>query len=453
MFDTLTDSFKNPIGKIRFHDDEKALKKATSELKKSLLKADVHHKVVKELITTVERETKQNGIGKESFLQALQNELVRILTAEGNQGFVFAPKPPTVVLMTGLQGSGKTTTTGKLAYMLKEQKKKKVLIAAADLQRLAAVEQLRQISEQIGVDLVADENSTPVEIVTTALAKAQKELYDVVLIDTAGRLAIDEELMEELAQVKAAADPDEIFYVADAMTGMDAVRTAATFKEKIGITGVVLSKFDGDSKGGVALGIAHQVGVPLRFIGSGEKMPDLDPFIPERITGRLMGAGDIEGLAEKTAAVIDEKTAKKMSSKIKKGQFNFNDFLDQMEQIKKLGSMKSLMGMIPGMGNMAKQLGDLDLENSDEIKQIKAMVASMTPKERENPDLLNNSRKRRIAAGAGLDPMQVNRVIKQFKNAAKMAKKMSSKGGMKELQKMMQQMGGQGGGMPPGLMR
>ena len=215
---------------------------------------------------------------------------------------------------------------------------------------------------------------------------------------------------------------------------------------------MVLSKFDGDSKGGVALGIAHQVGVPLRFIGSGEKMPDLEPFIPERITGRLMGAGDIEGLAEKTAGVIDEKTAKRMTSKIKKGQFNFNDFLDQMEQIKKLGSMKSIMGMIPGMGNMAKQLGDMDLENSDEVKQIKAMVSSMTPKERENPDLLNNSRKRRLAAGAGLDPMQVNRVLKQFKNASKMAKKMSTKGGMKEMQKMMQQMGGQGGGVPPGLM-
>ncbi len=452
MFDTLTDSFKNAIGKIRFHDDEKALKKALTELKKSLLKADVHHKVVKELIATVERETKKNGIGKDQFLAALQAELVRILTAEGNQGFVFASRPPTVVLMTGLQGSGKTTTTGKLAYMLKEQKKKKVLIVAADLQRLAAVEQLRQIAAQIEVDLVADENGTPVELVRTALKKAEDELYDVVLIDTAGRLAIDEELMAELAEVQQAADPDEIFYVADAMTGMDAVRTAATFKEKIGITGVVLSKFDGDSKGGVALGIAHQVGVPLRFIGSGEKMPDLEPFIPERITGRLMGAGDIEGLAEKTAGVIDEKTAKRMTSKIKKGQFNFNDFLDQMEQIKKLGSMKSIMGMIPGMGNMAKQLGDMDLENSDEVKQIKAMVSSMTPKERENPDLLNNSRKRRLAAGAGLDPMQVNRVLKQFKNASKMAKKMSTKGGMKEMQKMMQQMGGQGGGVPPGLM-
>ena len=448
MFSSLTDGFKNAIGKIRFHDDEKALKKATTELKKSLLKSDVHHKVVKELIKTVEIETKKQGIGKESFLAALQNELIRILTAEGNQGFVFSSKPPTVVLMTGLQGSGKTTTTGKLATMLKEQKKKKVLIAAADLQRLAAVEQLRQICSDIGVDLVADEEATPEEIVSSALEKATEELYDVVLIDTAGRLAIDEALMDELERVKQVAKPDEIFYVADAMTGMDAVRTATTFREKVGITGVVLSKFDGDSKGGVALGVAHQVGVPLRFIGSGEKMPDLEAFIPERITSRLMGAGDIEGLAERTAAVIDEKTAKRMTSKIKKGQFNFNDFLEQMEQMKKLGSMKSLMGMIPGMGNMAKQIGEMDLENSSEMRAIKAMVSSMTPKERENPDLLNNTRKRRIAAGAGLEQMQVNRVLKQFKNAAKMAKKMSTKGGMKEMQKMMGQMGGQGGGFP-----
>lgn len=452
MFDTLTDSFKNAIGKIRFHDDEKALKKATAELKKSLLKADVHHKVVKDLIKEVELDTKKNGIGKDQFMAALQRELTRILTIEGApKGFTFASKPPTVVLMIGLQGSGKTTTTGKLAYFLKEQKKKKVLVIAADLQRLAAVEQLRQITSQIEIDLVADENASPEAIVKQGLEKAQKELYDVVLIDTAGRLAIDEELMEELARVKEVAQPDELFYVADAMTGQDAVRTAQTFKEKIGITGVVLSKFDGDSKGGVALGLSEQVGAPLRFIGAGEKMPDLEQFIPDRIVSRLMGAGDVESLAEKAAAAIDPKEAKKMTQKIKKGQFNFNDFLEQMDQMKKLGSMKSLLGMIPGMSGMAKQLGDLDIDNSEEMKMIRAMVSSMTAKERENPDLLNNTRKRRIAAGAGLDQMQVNRVLKQFKNAAKMAKKLSGKGGMKQMQDMMKQM--QGGGGFPGMPR
>jgi signal recognition particle subunit SRP54 len=446
MFDTLTDSFKGAIDKIRFYDDNKALVKALKELKKSLLKADVHHKVVKELLANVEKEVKDAGVGKENFLKALKNDLTRILTAKGNQGFVFASKPPTVVLMIGLQGSGKTTTTGKLAYFLKEQKKKKVLIAAADLQRLAAVEQLRQICEQIDVTLVADENKTPEQIVKEALAKAEKELYDVVLIDTAGRLAIDDELMDELASIKKVANPDELFYVADAMTGMDAVRTAQTFKEKIGITGVVLSKFDGDSKGGVAMGIAHQVGVPLRFIGAGEKMPDLEQFIPDRVVSRLMGAGDLESLAEKTANIIDEKKAKQLTKKIKKGKFNFNDFLEQMESMKKLGSMKSIMGMIPGMGAMAKQIGDMDLENSEEMKQIKALINSMTPKEREDPDLLNNTRKRRLAAGAGLSQMHVNRVLKQFKNAGKMAKQLSGKGGMKQMQDMMKQ--AQGGGIP-----
>ena len=445
MFDTLTSSFKSAVDKIRFYDDDKALKKALTELKKSLLKADVHHKVVKELLTNVEKEVK-GDVGKEKFLRALEKDLTRILTAKGNQGFVFASKPPTVVLMIGLQGSGKTTTTGKLAYFLKEQKKKKVLIAAGDLQRLAAVEQLRQICEQIDVTLVADENKTPEQIVKEALAKAKKELYDVVLIDTAGRLAIDDELMDELANIKKVAQPDELFYVADAMTGMDAVRTAQTFKEKIGITGVVLSKFDGDSKGGIALGIAHQVGVPLRFIGAGEKMPDLEQFIPDRIVSRLMGAGDLESLAEKTANIIDEKQAKQLNKKIRKGKFNFNDFLEQMESMKKLGSMKSIMGMIPGMGAMAKQIGDLDLENSQEMKQIKALISSMTPKERENPDLLNNTRKRRLAKGSGLSQMQVNRVLKQFKNAGKMAKQLSGKGGMKKMQEMMKQM--QGGGIP-----
>ena len=440
MFDRLTSSFKGAIDKIRFYDDAKALKKALTELKKSLLKADVHHKVVKELLTIVERDTKEKGIGKENFLRSLQDNVEKILTAKGNQGFVFASKPPTVVLMIGLQGSGKTTTTGKIAYFLKEQKRKKVMVVAGDLQRLAAVEQLRQITEQIGVTLVAEENSTPQKVVKEALKKAEKELYDVVLIDTAGRLAIDSELMEELADIKKVANPDELFYVADAMTGMDAVRTAQTFKDKIGITGVILSKYDGDSKGGVALGIAHQVGVPLRFIGAGEKMQDLEPFIPDRITSRLMGEGDLESLAEKTANIIDEKKAKQLTSKIKKGKFNFNDFLEQMESMKKLGSMKSILSMIPGMSGMAKQISDMDLENSSEIKMIKAMINSMTKKEREHPELLNNTRKRRLAKGAGLSQMQVNRVLKQFKNASKMAKQLSKKGGgMKHIQEILTQ--------------
>ena len=444
MFDTLTDSFTNAIKKIRFHDDEKALTKALNELKKNLLKADVNHKVVKELLAKVQVDTKANGIGKDQFLDAMRKALYELLEIGGNKGFIFAPNPPTTILMTGLQGSGKTTTTGKLAVYLKN-KQKKVLIVAADLQRLAAVEQLRQITTQIEVELFEETNSTnPVEVVTAAMKYAHSKLYDVVLIDTAGRLAIDDELMGELADVKKAANPDEIFYVADSLTGQDAIRTATSFKEKIGIDGVILSKYDGDSKGGVALGLSSQVQVPLRFIGSGEKMEDLEVFIPERIVNRLMGFGDIEGLAEKTASVIDEKQAKRLTKKIQKGKFNYNDFLEQMESMKKMGSMSSIMGMIPGMGNMSKAIKDFDFENSGELKNIKAMVSSMTKKERENPELLNNARKIRIAKGCGLTQVEINRMIKQFKNAGKMAKKFSGKNGMKQMQQMMGQMGGQG---------
>lgn len=316
MFNVLTGSFKSIVNKIRFQDDASSLKKATTELRKSLLKSDVHHKTTKELVGAIELETKQNGIGQDNFLKSLQSQLTNILTTSGNQGFVYASTPLTTILMTGLQGSGKTTTTGKLALYLK-QKKKKVLIAAGDLQRLAAVEQLKQIGAQIEVDVYFDDNETnPVKIALGAKQKAQAEQYDVLLLDTAGRLAIDDELMSQLEDVKKAVTPNEIFYVADSLTGHDATKTATSFKEKIGIDGVILTKFDGDTKGGVALSIAHQVEVPLRFVGTGEKMPDLEVFIPERIVSRLMGAGDIEGLAEKTSAVIDEKKAKEVSKKI-----------------------------------------------------------------------------------------------------------------------------------------
>ena len=439
MFEALTDSFKSAINKVRFADDEKSLKKALDTLKKSLLKADVHHKVVRDLIKTIELETKQAGIGKESFLRSMKDNLTDILTAPGNQGFVYASKPPTIALMCGLQGSGKTTTTVKLANFIKG-KKKKVLIAACDLQRLAAVEQLKQLCEQNELDLFFDDNEkNPIKIAKDALKRAKEGLYDVLLVDTAGRLAIDEELMDELKEIKKALDPDEVFYVADSMTGQDSVRSAGTFNELMAVSGVILTKYDGDSKGGVALGIAKQLSIPLRFIGTGEKVADLEQFLPERIVTRLMGEGDLISLAEKTADVIDEKQAKRLTSKIKKGQFNFNDFLDQLESMKKLGNLKSLVGMIPGMSGMAGKLKDMDLENSTEVAKIKAMISSMTKKERELPDLLNNSRKKRIAAGAGLSQLEVNRFLKQFKNAAKMAKKFSGKNGMKDLQNLMAQ--------------
>jgi signal recognition particle subunit SRP54 len=452
MFESLTSSFTGAVKKLKTFDDINALKKALTELKKSLLKADVHHKVVKELVKNVEVETKEAGIGQASFLKSIEDNLLKTLSVEGNQGFVYGSKPPTVILMAGLQGSGKTTTTGKLANYLK-MRKKKVLIAAADLQRMAAVEQLKQITAQIEIDLYFDDNEKdPVKIVKGAFQKAEANLYDVLLLDTAGRLAIDEELMGQLKDIKSSIRVDEVFYVADSMTGHDAVRTANSFKEQIGLDGVILSKYDGDVKGGVALSIASQVGVPLRFVGTGEKIPDLDPFIPERIVSRLIGEGDLESLMEKTSLVVDKKRATELNKKIKKGEFNFNDFLEQVESFKKLGGLQSIMGMIPGMNNLAKDLKDLDLDNSEELKQIKALVNSMTKKEREQPSLLNNSRKKRLAKGSGLNQIQVNKILKQFKHAGKMAKKFGGKGGMKDLQKMMGAMGGAGQPPMPNMM-
>ncbi|MDR0408570.1 MAG: signal recognition particle protein [Campylobacteraceae bacterium] len=438
MFDILTDSFKSAINKVRFSDDEKALKNALETLKKSLLKADVYHKVVKELLISVETDTKRVGIGQRQFLKAIKDNLTKILTANGNQGFVFASKPPTIALMMGLQGSGKTTTTVKLALYLK-LRKKRVLVAACDLQRLAAIEQLKQLCSQNEVDLYWNESEkNPVKIAKEALKKAKEELYDVLIVDTAGRLAIDKELMDELLQIKDVLNPHEQFYVVDSMSGQDGLRSAAGFHEKIGISGVILSKYDGDGKGGIALGVASQVGVPLRFIGIGEKAHDLESFIPERVVSRLMGEGDLATLAEKTTAIIDEKEAKQITKKIQKGEFNFNDFLAQMESIKKFGNMKSLLGMIPGLSSMAGQLKDIDLDNSVEMRGIKAMISSMTPKERLSPSILNNARKRRIAQGAGLSQIEVNRFLKQFENASKLAKKFSGKGGMANLHSMLQ---------------
>ncbi|EAO7202089.1 signal recognition particle protein [Campylobacter coli] len=440
MFELVSESFKSAINKLRFVDDEKALKNALDTLKKALLKADVHHKVVKDLLLLIEEDVKKNGIGQKQFLEAIKTNLENILNADGkNQGFVFATKPPTVVLMVGLQGGGKTTSTVKLANYLK-LRNKKVLIAACDLQRLAAVEQLKQLCEANELDLFYIENEKdPIKVAQQALEKAKNSMADVLLVDTAGRLAIDEALMNELKAVKNVLNPDEIFYVADAMSGQDGVKTTSSFNELLGITGVILSKFDADIKGGIALGITKQIGIPLRFVGVGEKIADLEIFIPERIVNRIMGEGDLATLAEKTAAIIDEKEAKKLNQKIKKGEFNFNDFLTQMESVKKLGSMKSIIGMIPGLSNVASSVKDLDLDNSKEIIHIKAMISSMTPKERENPDLLNNARKRRIAEGAGLSQVEVNRFLKQFANAAKLAKRFSGKKGMDSLMQMMNQ--------------
>lgn len=438
MFQALSDGFKNALNKIRFQDDEKALDRALDELKKTLLKNDVHHKVARELLKKVESQTKLNGIGKQQFLDALEKSLLEILSAKGSSGFTFTQTPPTVVLMAGLQGSGKTTTTAKLAHYLKT-KNKKVLLCACDLQRLAAVEQLKVLGEQVGVEVFYEENKSVKEIATNALKRAKEAQFDVLLVDSAGRLAIDKELMQELKEVKEVLNPHEVLYVADALSGQDGVKSANTFNEEIGVSGVVLSKFDSDSKGGIALGITYQLGLPLRFIGSGEKIPDLDVFVPERIVGRLMGAGDIISLAEKTASVLNPNEAKDLSKKLKKGQFTFNDFLNQIEKVKKLGSMSSLISMIPGLGNMANALKDTDLESSLEVKKIKAMVNSMTKKEQENPEILNGSRRKRIALGSGLEVSEINRIIKRFDQASKMAKRLTNKKGISDLMNLMSQ--------------
>lgn len=445
MFDTLSSSLRSIASKIRFNDDDKALNRALDELKKTLLKNDVHHKVTKSLLDQIAIQTREKGIGKQSFLDALQAALLEILTTSGHYGFVYAPKPPTIVLMCGLQGSGKTTTSAKLANYLKTRNKK-VLLVACDLARLAAVKQLQVLGEQIEVEVFSPDNmpaeSSPIAVAQAAKKRAEQGGFDVVIVDSAGRLAIDEGLMSELQSLRDSLQPDEVFYVADSLSGQDGIRSAQSFHERIGLSGVILTKFDSDTKGGIALNIAYQLQIPLRFIGNGEKIPDLDIFIPDRIVSRLMGAGDIVSLAEKTATIIDEKEAKNISKKLKKGQFGFEDFLAQIENVKKLGSMSSIMSMIPGLSQVAGQLKDVDLDNSKELKNIRAMVNSMTKKERENPDLLNGSRRKRIAQGAGLEVADINRIIKQFDMAAKMAKKFSQKGSMQDFMGLMGQMKG-----------
>lgn len=443
MFDTLTNSFKGIVSKIRFQDDERALARSLDELKKILLRNDVYHKVAKEILAQIESECKKNAVGRDNFKSALESALHSVFS--GTYGFTYAPKPPTIVLMVGLQGSGKTTSSAKLANYLK-LRGKKVLLVSCDLQRLAAVEQLRQLAKEIEVDFFNGEssdlgdssNANILRIAQDSVKYGESKLYDIVIIDTAGRLAIDKDLMSELQAIKSAIKAHESFYVLDSLSGQDAVRSADTFNKEIGLSGVILSKFDSDTKGGIALSVAKQINVPIRFIGSGEKMADLDIFLPERIVGRLMGAGDVAGFIEKTTAVVDEKEAKAITKKIKKGTFTFTDFLAQLENIKKMGSMKSLISMMPGLGAMGDALKNVDIDNSREIKVIKAMVNSMTPKERENPDILNGSRRKRIALGAGLEVSDINRALKQFDMAAKMAKQMTAPNGVKNIMNMIQ---------------
>jgi signal recognition particle subunit SRP54 len=330
---------------------------------------------------------------------------------------------PAVILMSGLQGSGKTTFSGKLAKMLKDKKGKKPLLVADDIYRPAAIDQLKVLGEQIGVEVYAEpENKNPVQIAQNAIKHARQFGHDTVIIDTAGRLAIDEQMMSEIAAIKKAVTPDEILFVVDAMTGQDAVNTAKEFNDRLDFNGVILTKLDGDTRGGAALSIRTVVNKPIKFVGTGEKMDAIDLFHPKRMADRILGMGDIVSLVEKAQEQYDEEEARRLQKKIAKNQFDFNDFLSQIHQIKKMGNLKDLAAMIPGVGKMVK---DMDIDN-DAFKSIEAIICSMTPAERSNPGLLNGSRKARISKGSGTNVMEVNKLLKQFEETRKMMKMMTS---------------------------
>jgi signal recognition particle subunit SRP54 len=392
-----------------------------------LLDADVNFKIAKEFTDKI----KEKAIGEkvinaispgQLMVKIVQDELTTLMGSSAS--LLDLSKSPTIILVAGLQGSGKTTFSGKLATYLKAQKKSPLLVAA-DIYRPAAMDQLTVLAEQVGVDIFVErENKNAVSIVQNALVYAKANNKNVIIVDTAGRLAVDEVMMNEVADIKAAINPQEILFVVDAMTGQDAVNTAKVFNERLDFTGVVLTKLDGDTRGGAALSIKYTVDKPIKFMSSGEKMETLDIFYPDRMAQRILGMGDISSLVEKAQAQFDEAEAKKLEKKIRKNQFDFEDFLTQIQQIKKMGNIKDLMGMIPGMG---KSLKDVDI-NDNSFKGVEAIIQSMTVLERRNPDLLSPSRKQRIAKGSGKDIGEINAFIKQFDQMKQMMKQMS--GGM-----------------------
>ena len=392
------------------------------DVRRALLDADVNYKVAKSFTDTV----KQKALGQ-NVLTAVkpQQMMVKIVHDElallmgGDTAELELKSHPAVILMAGLNGAGKTTFAGKLANMLKNKKARKPLLAACDVYRPAAVEQLRVLAEQIGVPIYMEPASQdPVKIAQNAIIEARSKGYDTVIVDTAGRLAIDEKLMQEIAAIKAAINPDETLFVVDAMTGQDAVNTAKEFNDRLDYTGVVLTKLDGDTRGGAALSIRTVVDKPIKFVGTGEKMEAIDPFHPARMADRILGMGDIVSLVERAQEQYDEEEARRLEKKIRKNQFDFNDFYSQIQQIKKMGNIKDLASMIPGVG---KALKDIDIDD-DAFKSIEAIILSMTPKERTHPECLNTSRRQRIAKGSGTDIAAVNRLIKQFDQTRKMMK-------------------------------
>ena len=438
MFENLSDrlerSFKILKGEGRITEINVA--ETLKEVRRALLDADVNYKTAKEFTETV----KQKAMGQD-VLNAVKPEqmMVKIVHDElatlmgGTAVDINIKGTPAVILMSGLQGTGKTTFSGKLASMLKSKKGKHPLLVAGDVYRPAAIEQLKVLGEQIGVSVYAEEeNKNPVKIAQNAIQYARQHGKDLVIIDTAGRLAIDEQMMQEIESIKKAVNPQEILFVVAAMTGQDAVNTAREFNQRLDFNGVVLTKLDGDTRGGAALSIRSVVDKPIKFVGTGEKLDAIDVFHPERMADRILGMGDIVSLVEKAQEQYDEEEARRLQKKIAKNQFDFDDFIAQIQQIKKMGNLKDLASMIPGVG---KQIKDLDIDD-DAFKGIEAIIRSMTPAERSNPEILNGSRRARIAKGSGTNVQEVNKLIKQFDETRKMMRMMTSGGGKQAMRNL-----------------
>jgi len=444
MFDNLQDKLDKAFHVLKGHGQisEVNVAETLKEIRRALVDADVSFKIAKDFTNTV----KEKALGADVLTslkpgqvltKAVRDEMASLMggtTAELN-----ISEKPTVILMAGLQGSGKTTHSGKLANYLKRKKTRKVLLVAGDVYRPAAIDQLHVVGEQIGVDVFSDkENKDPVDIAQKALAHAKQNGHNVVIVDTAGRLAIDQDMMTEIRNIHQAVKPQETLFVVDSMTGQDAVNTAKAFNDVLDYEGVILTKLDGDTRGGAALTIRSVVKKPIKFIGTGEKMDALDVFHPERMADRILGMGDVVSLVERAQEQFDEEEARRVQKKIAKNQFDFDDFLGQINQIRKMGNMKDLMGMIPGMGKMLKNV-DLD---DDAFKGVEAIIQSMTPEERANPKLINGSRRKRIADGAGKGIQEVNQLMKQFGEMSKMMKMMQGAGGRRGMANMMKGMGG-----------
>ena len=444
-FESLTEKLSNAFKKLRSKGKltESDVKEAMREVRLALLEADVNFKVAKDFTNRVT----EKAIGTEilesltpgqQVVKLVNDELVELMG--GAAARIAVPNhPPCIIMLCGLQGSGKTTHAGKLAYMMRKEGRHPLLVAC-DVYRPAAIEQLKVVGQKAGVEVFEMGQINPVKITQEALKYAKDHGNDTVIIDTAGRLHIDEALMNELKEVKAAVKPHEIMLVVDAMTGQDAVNVAKSFNEALGIDGVILTKLDGDTRGGAALSVRAVTGKPIKFVGTGEKQEDLEQFYPSRMASRILGMGDVLSLIEKAEQNIDEKNALELQQKLKTSTFDFNDLLAQFQQMRKMGPLKNLIGMIPGM---SQQLGDVEIDDRM-IDRIEAIIYSMTPREREKPDLLNASRKRRIAAGSGMKVEDVNRLVKQIEMMQKMFKQVGGKGG-KGLRNMMRGMGGMRG--------